>query len=102
MPIEESFVETVKYCKANDIDIYIISAGADYYIQLILENLGVADSVTLLSNKSVYSFENGLEILELDINAPFYSLDYGISKKKAVETIKKQLRHLRFCGGRKP
>jgi 2-hydroxy-3-keto-5-methylthiopentenyl-1-phosphate phosphatase len=101
LPIEECFVETVHYCKDNNIDFYIISAGADYYIKVILDHLKISNMVKLISNKSRFS-EDGLQIIEWDKNYPFYSLEYGISKKLAVEWIKNHHDCCIFAGDGKP
>lgn len=98
LPLEEAFVDTVKYCSANNIGFYIVSAGADYYINLILEHLNIKDLVKLISNPSVYSQEKGLQILESDLNSIYYSSDYGINKKLALESIRKKYDFIVFAG----
>jgi len=102
LPIEESFVDTVNYCYSNKIGFYILSAGADYYIKVILEYLGLTDKVHLICNKSVYSYETGLNIINTPQNNPFYCSDYGVSKRLAVETIKKDYNKCIFAGDGNP
>lgn len=97
LPIEESFTDTLNYCNANGIDFYVISAGADYYIKLIFDKLAVSDKLTLYSNNSTYSEKNGLEIIP-DKNNPFYDHDFGISKKLAVESLKKNYDFIVYAG----
>ena len=98
IPIEDGFLPTVEFCKENNIDFYIISAGADYYINTILEHLGILDYVTLYSNKSLYSQEKGLQILETDKNKPFYSNNYGINKKTILESLMNKYHPCLFAG----
>lgn len=98
LPIEESFVETVQYCYKNNIKFYIASAGADYYIKLILNQLKVIDKVILISNPSVYTQESGLQIIKPDSNYQFYSENYGINKELLVQSIKKNSDICIFAG----
>lgn len=102
LPIEECFVDTVKYCNEENIDFYIISAGADYYIKVILEHMGVLDSVKLISNPSIYSPEGGMQIIMPDKENPYYSIEYGISKKLVAESIKKDYDFSVFAGDGRP
>ncbi|OGH97480.1 MAG: hypothetical protein A2104_07775 [Candidatus Melainabacteria bacterium GWF2_32_7] len=102
LPIEECFIDTVKYCNENNIDFYIVSAGADYYIKVILEHLKVQNLVKLISNKSCYSKEEGLQIIEPDKTSPFYSIEYGISKKLVVESVRKDSDFTVFAGDGRP
>lgn len=97
LPIDSSFIDTVEFCKSNDIPIFIISAGADYYINYILSKLGVDDYVKVIANKSSYSLESGLTF-NIDENAEFYHSNFGIDKKKVVETLKKQYKKVVFAG----
>lgn len=98
LPIEECFVETAKYCKDKGIGYYIISAGADFYIKLILKHLQVDNMVTLISNPSFYKPESGLVINKPDPNNQYYSENYGVNKKMAVESIKKNYNFSVFAG----
>jgi 2,3-diketo-5-methylthio-1-phosphopentane phosphatase len=98
LPIEESFVETVQYCRKNNIDFYIVSAGTDYYIKVILEHLKVADLVKVISNEGCYSVDQGLQILEPDKQNLFYSEEYGISKKLIAKSLKDKYDTVVFAG----
>ena len=102
LPIEECFVNTVNYCKENNISIYIVSAGADYYIKFILNYLGVQDNIHIISNKSTYSQETGLEMFKLEEDSPFYSYNYGIDKGNVVKYFKNQNKHVVFAGDGTP
>ena len=98
LPIEDCFVETAKYCSQNNIGYYIISAGADFYIKCILKYLKIDNQVTLISNESYYRPESGLVIIKPDNSHKFYSENYGINKKMAVEFLKKKHDFSIFAG----
>lgn len=55
--IEESFIKFVKFCEVNNIDLYVVSDGLDYYIDklMIRENL---NHLTVYSNHLSFD-ENG-------------------------------------------
>ncbi|MDD3013540.1 MAG: MtnX-like HAD-IB family phosphatase [Candidatus Gastranaerophilales bacterium] len=98
LPIEDCFVKTAQYCHQNNIGFYIISAGADFYIKYILKHLKVDNIVTLISNKSFYKSESGLVINKPDKNSQFYSENYGVNKKLAVEFLKNKYDFSIFAG----
>jgi len=98
LPIEESFVETAKYCSKNNIGYYIVSAGADFYIKVILKYLNVENLVTIISNDSYYAPESGLVIIKPDTTRKFYSENYGINKAAAVDSIRKSYDFSVFAG----
>jgi 2,3-diketo-5-methylthio-1-phosphopentane phosphatase len=102
MPVEECFTELVDFCRENDIDIYILSAGADYYIDIILDNLGIKDCVQLIANESTYSKENGLKMKKLSADSPFYSENYGIDKEAVIKFLKSKYDLTVFAGDGTP
>jgi len=102
LPVEECFVNTVNYCKENNISIYIVSAGADYYIKFILDYLGVQDNIHIISNTSAYSQKTGLEMFKLEEDSPFYSYNYGVDKGNVVKYLKNQGKHVVFAGDGTP
>lgn len=102
LPVEECFTELVEYCGNNDIDIYIVSAGADYYINIILDYLGIRNSVNLIANESVYSKENGLQMTKLHENSVFYSENYGINKESVIRFMKSKYDFIVFAGDGTP
>lgn len=102
LPIEECFVDTVKYCKTNAIDFYIVSAGADYYIELILRKLKVFDDIKLIANKGVYSQEKGLEMFKPDASLPYYSENYGVGKGLFAADLRKKYDKIVFAGDGNP
>ena len=98
MQIQDGFLETIDFCSKNGIDFFIVSAGADYYIKLILEHNNLLNKVTLFSNKSIYCQNKGLQILPADEQAQFYSYNYGINKKTVVESIMQKYHPCIFAG----
>lgn len=102
MPVEECFTELVEFSTENKIDIYIVSAGADYYINVILDSLGVKDCVNLIANKSTYSKENGLQMTKLAPDSVFYSENYGINKESVIKFLKDRYDLTVFAGDGTP
>lgn len=98
MPIEECFIDTVHYCHDNDIPFYIMSAGADYYIDTVVATLNIADKVKIIANKSIYDENGGITILPSDPQNLYYSENFGISKKIAVNVLKQEYETVIFAG----
>lgn len=96
--VEEYFIPTIELCKTNKIDVYVVSAGADYYISRILKNLNISDDVTLITNPSKYTQKFGLELFPVDKSSEFYDKNLGISKKYFVEKLQKQGYSVLFAG----
>lgn len=102
LPIEEHFLETLKFCNDNNIDFYVLSAGSDYYIKIIFDKFNVSDKLQLFSNPSVYEKDGGIKILPSDETSLFYSEDYGINKKLALMNIKQKYEKVIFAGDGTP
>jgi len=102
LPVEDCFTELVSYCNENNIDIYIVSAGADYYINVILDFLGVKNSVNLIANESTYSPKNGLQMTKQSEDSVFYSENYGISKEAVMKFLKSKYELTVFAGDGTP
>lgn len=100
--IEEYFLPTVEICRKMNVDVYVVSAGADYYISRILNNLNISDKVTLITNPSKYSQEHGLELIPVDKSHEYYDEDLGISKQYFVEKMKKEGYSVLFAGDGMP
>ena len=98
LPVEECFPELVGFCNDNDIDIYIVSAGADYYINVILDFLGIKNSVKLIANESTYSKKDGLQMIKLSDDSIFYSENYGIDKEAVMKFMKNRYELAVFAG----
>lgn len=102
LPVEDCFTELVDFCNKNDIDIYIVSAGADYYINVILNFLGVKNSVNLIANESTYSQKDGLQMIKMPDDSVFYSENYGISKEAVMKFLKSKYELTIFAGDGTP
>lgn len=98
LPIEEAFVDTVNLCVSKNIPFYVVSAGADYYIKKIFKTLNVENMITLISNSSHFSKEEGLVFEELNPESEFYSITHGTSKLKVVKKLKRQGYNCIYCG----
>lgn len=102
LPIEEGFVETVNYCEERGIQFYIISAGSKYYIEPLLNKLGVLNKVVLYSNEGSYNHDTGLVLISPEESNPYYSESTGIDKKKIVQDIVRQHDYSIFAGDGRP
>ena len=100
--IEEYFEKTVFFCNDNQIDFYVVSAGADYYINRILGNLNLLDKVEIITNPSKYSQDRGLELFPVDKSHELYDLDLGISKKSFVQNLQAEGYKVIFAGDGMP
>lgn len=98
IPVDNKFVDTVNFCEVNDIPFYVVSAGADYYIKLLLKHYEVYEKVTLITNKSKYSVNKGIYIPPGDVNWEYYCPEYGIDKLKVVTKLKKANYKIVFVG----
>lgn len=60
MKVDQSFHDFVKYCEDNEMKLYILSDGFDYYINPILKREKL-DHLTVFSNKLILSESNTLK-----------------------------------------
>jgi 2-hydroxy-3-keto-5-methylthiopentenyl-1-phosphate phosphatase len=61
--IDDHFLDFVKICKDNDIEIFILSDGMDFYIKMILEKYGISD-LPFFSNRFTYTEnDDGVSIM---------------------------------------
>lgn len=100
--IEEYFTQTVSLCKEMGIDFYVVSAGADYYIKRLLNNLNVLQQVKLFANPSYFSEEEGLKMQPPPKSTDYYDEDLGISKKYFVLKLKNEGYTVIFAGDGTP
>jgi 2,3-diketo-5-methylthio-1-phosphopentane phosphatase len=80
-------------------DFYILSAGTGYYIQKILDKVGIK-GVHLISNAGYYTSRH-LRI-EADTKGPYYSPELGIDKLKAVRDLKTRYETVYYAGDGEP
>ena len=96
--VEEYFCPTVELCKNKNIDVFVVSAGADYYISRILKRLCVEEKVSLITNPSTYSQIEGLKLFPVDKSHRYYDEDLGVSKKNFVLNLKQKGYTVIFAG----
>ncbi|MFA6989044.1 MAG: MtnX-like HAD-IB family phosphatase [Candidatus Gastranaerophilaceae bacterium] len=101
-PIEEKFIDTAKLCHEKEIKLFIVSAGADYYIKRILNENINKYNINLVSNQSIYTPELGLKFIEHDKNYVYYDENLGISKVKVIKGLKDTGYYCIFAGDGKP
>ncbi|MCB2293655.1 MtnX-like HAD-IB family phosphatase [Clostridium algoriphilum] len=95
-PFAKTFIEQVK---AAGGDFIVISAGASYYIDKVLENYNIK-GIDVYSNKGIYK-NNGI-YFDLDENSEFYSDRYGIDKLIIVEKLKANYKNIIYAGDSAP
>ena len=100
--VEDYFKDTVNLCSSKNIDFYVVSAGADYYINRVLKRECVDNCVTLITNPSAYSQECGLQLIPLDKKDVLYDYDLGVSKKLFINKLKKEGCIVIFAGDGMP
>ncbi len=96
--VEEYFAKTVDYCIQNSIKVYVVSAGADYYIDRILKKIKVDKKIELIANPSNYSQNNGLELFPFEIGHKYYDQNLGVSKQKFIQNLQMQGLKVIFAG----
>ncbi|GHV01124.1 phosphoserine phosphatase [Campylobacterota bacterium] len=89
-------------CREKSIPIYIVSAGCDYYINYLIGDLIKEFGIKLLTNRSQYSQDRGLEIFAPEKDDPFYDEKTGISKLKLAQNLKSNGYKLIFAGDGPP
>lgn len=100
--IDKYFYDTVKFCCANGIPVYICSAGTKYYIKKRIPDILKSYKITLISNDAVYSREKGMTLIPPPENAFFYHPNTGISKEALVLKLKEEGYFTVYAGDGKP
>lgn len=88
-----------KKVQENHGDVYILSAGTDYYIHHLLQKYEI-DDVTVISNPGFFRDKN--IHLTINENDPHYSKRYGIDKAKIILQLKSQYEKVFFIGDSEP
>lgn len=88
-----------KNVQNNNGDVYILSAGTDYYIHHLLKDYNIKN-VKVLSNPGFFHEKN--VHLNIDENHRHYSKRYGIDKSKVIEDLKKEYENVYFIGDSEP
>ncbi len=99
MQIDPYLKEFIEYIHSRNGDFVVLSAGADYYIKLLFEYLGI-HNITIYSNKAIYK-DKGIHF-DIDPSYEYYSERYGIDKKKVVENLKTKYSRTIYAGDSMP
>lgn len=100
IPMDETAVEFIRDFAANTGDVFVVSGGIDYYIDVVLKKYGIADRVKVYANRGYY-LDRALYLVP-PADTPYYSPVYGIDKKKVVEDLKRDYGCVFFAGDSKP
>lgn len=99
MPMDEHIGQFIQLVQKNGGDFFILSAGTDYYIRHILDDIGALD-VEIFSNEGYY---HGRNIhLKIDKEDWKYSERYGIDKSKVILKLKEKYETVYFFGDSEP
>jgi 2-hydroxy-3-keto-5-methylthiopentenyl-1-phosphate phosphatase len=99
IPIDNYAKAFIKRVSKNGGDFYILSAGTSYYIEILLQHLGL-ENVNVISMKGIYK-DGGISILP-DRNHIFYSEIFGLDKKKVIKSLKGKYEFVFFAGDSEP
>lgn len=99
IPFDESARDLIQRVNGNGWDFYIVSAGTSYYIEILLEHLGIRD-VHLISMKGIYD-KGGIRILP-DPQSPYYHDVFGMDKGKVIASLRQSYETIFFAGDSEP
>jgi 2-hydroxy-3-keto-5-methylthiopentenyl-1-phosphate phosphatase len=99
IPIDEHVPNFIQKVQENGADVYILSAGTDYYIHHILKKYEI-ENVTVLSNDGYYKNKN--IHMNIDPEHRHYSERYGIDKSKVIQELKEKYKTVHFAGDSEP
>lgn len=102
IPYDKTFPEVAALCREKKIPFYICSAGCDYYIDRIIGEYMKMFDIHLVTNRGVYSEQNGLKMLPLPEESPYYNAEVGISKAAVVKKLKDEGYFVVFAGDGPP
>lgn len=100
IPIDETAVDFIRWYTEHIGDFVIVSAGCQYYIDIILEKYGVKDLVRVYANPGYYH-DNNIYMVP-DPQAEYYHDTYGINKAKVVEIERRNADFIYFAGDSRP
>ena len=101
LPFDKDGKKLIDEVRSQGGDFYIVSAGTSYYIKIFLEYLGLSD-VEVISMPAKY--KEGHLTIEPDEKNPYFSKDFGLDKRKVLETLKKEKAYdfIYFAGDSEP
>lgn len=97
--IDEYVPAFIKTVQENGGDFIVLSAGANYYIDHLLEKYEV-EQVDVYANESF--FHNDHIRLNIDKSRWHYSERYGIDKSKVIQKLKENYETVYFIGDSEP
>jgi len=100
--IDQWVVPTFKMLHDAGVPIYIASAGCDYYINILFGQEIKEYNAILVTNPSHYYKAQGLVMERPPKNCQYYDEAVGISKKKVVQLLQQEGRHVVFAGDGPP
>ncbi len=93
--IDKTFYSLIKFCKNENIPVYVCSAGCDYYIKELLRDNITTYNLKVVSNTGSYSPEHGLK---MSPNKEFFDKNLGVSKTNLVKQLIAQNYFVIYCG----
>ena len=99
IPLDPYATQFIRNVEQNGGDFYILSAGTSYYINKLLEHLGI-NNVTVISMRGIYK-DRGIEIIP-DKESEYYSDIFGLDKAKVIRKLKQQYERVFFAGDSEP
>ncbi|UII54234.1 MtnX-like HAD-IB family phosphatase [Cytobacillus spongiae] len=99
IPIDEYAPPFFRQVQENGGDVFILSAGTDYYIHHVLKKYGIED-IKVFSNEGKFKEKN--VHMNIDPAHKHYSERYGIDKSKVILELKEQYEHIYFAGDSEP
>ncbi|MBP5399809.1 MAG: MtnX-like HAD-IB family phosphatase [Alphaproteobacteria bacterium] len=97
--IDKTFYSVLKFCKNENIPVYICSAGCDYYIKELLRDNIEKYNLHIVSNNGTYSPVCGLQ---MSPNKEFFDENLGVSKTNLIKHLKENRFFVVFCGDGRP
>lgn len=100
--VDKDLDKVWQLCVDKGIELYVCSAGNDYYIKRILGDRIQKYSITLVTNNGIYSPETGLIMTAPPKDSLFYDENIGISKYRLVKKLKEEGYFVIFAGDGPP
>ena len=93
--IDKTFFSLADFCFKHDIPVYILSAGCDYYINVLIKKQIEKYHITLITNRGTYSEKTGLT---MSPNLQYPDKNLGISKLDLVTDLQHHGFKVIYCG----
>lgn len=100
--VDKDLDKVWQLCVDKGIELYVCSAGNDYYIRRILGDRLQKYGVTLVTNNGIYNPDTGLVMTAPPQDSPFYDENIGISKYRLVKKLKEEGYFVIFAGDGPP